>query len=285
MIAHVAERGESKGRVVLQFCTNRPSRIALEAAIRVAQAYNSEIESLFIEDQNLLQLASFPFAREIMLSGGARQLSLDGMEREIRYAFNALQREIEQLAAIADVPVHRRVIRDDPVEALRQTCLECGPWNLVALADPFTSSSCASFQKLFDTVTDATGMLVVGQAAKRTSGRIVVMTDETDRLPGMLRVAERLAALDEAEVLVSLIADGDDELVELETNARILLADRTGLRIGPSNVVRDAAAASEVLRRHAAGFVIARYGGLLVPAEGSLRGLSLVLECPMLLIR
>ena len=44
-------------------------------------------------------------------------------------------------------------------------------------------------------------------------------------------------------------------------------------------------AAMEALRRHKAGFILAQYGGVLVPAEGSLRPLAGALECPLLLVR
>ncbi|MFM1814273.1 MAG: hypothetical protein RLZ98_968 [Pseudomonadota bacterium] len=285
MIAHVAERGEEKGRVVLQVCTSRPSEIAFEAAIRIAQAYRSEVESLFVEDQDLFELASFPFAREISLGGKARPISFDSMERELRNAFASLHRKLEVLAEAAGVPVTRRVVRDNPLRALQAACSECGPWNVIALADPFTSHSCASLQQLFDSIVGATGMVIVGPGTKRLHGRIVVLTDETDHLLNMLRVAERLASLDETEISICLISDGEDELAELEANARLLLAGRDKFTMAASAVVRDPASASEVLRRNRPGFVIARYGGLLVPAEGSLRALSLALECPLLLVR
>lgn len=285
MIAHVAEAGESRGRVVLQVCTSRPSLVAMEAAIRIARAYRSEIESLFVEDMNLLQLASFPFAREITFSGKARPLTRDDMEREFRNAFRSLQRRIEVLAAAAEVPVKRQIVRDDPLTALQRACTECGPWNLVALADPFGAGSCASLQQLFDSVTDATGLLIVGPGARRLDGRIVVMNDETEHLQNMLRVAERLASLDETEISIALVAESEEKILELESGTRLLLEDNPGVEITTVAVVRDEAAASEVLRRQNPGFVISRYGGLLVPADGNLRALSLTLECPLLLVR
>ena len=56
MIAHVAQTGEDRGRVVLQLGSAHPSAIALEAAVRVARAFQSEIESLFVEDDAALRL-------------------------------------------------------------------------------------------------------------------------------------------------------------------------------------------------------------------------------------
>ena len=55
MIAHVAEAGEDRGRVVLRLgSSGRLSDIALEAAMRVAQAFQSEIESVFVEGTGYL---------------------------------------------------------------------------------------------------------------------------------------------------------------------------------------------------------------------------------------
>ena len=73
MIAHVAEAGEGRGRVVLHLTHAAPSPVAIEAAVRVARAFQSEIESLFVEDAALLDIAAFPFACEISLSGRQRR--------------------------------------------------------------------------------------------------------------------------------------------------------------------------------------------------------------------
>ena len=69
MIAHVAETGENQGRVVLHLGSVHPSTIALEAAVRIAQAFQSEIESLFVEDEQLFDCAAYGFVREVSLSG------------------------------------------------------------------------------------------------------------------------------------------------------------------------------------------------------------------------
>ena len=47
----------------------------------------------------------------------------------------------------------------------------------------------------------------------------------------------------------------------------------------------EAAVVAEALRRLGGGFVICRFGGLVVPDEGDLRPLASVLECPLFLVR
>ena len=69
MIAHVAQAGEDRGRVVLQLGSGHPSAIALEAAVRIARAFQSEIETVFVQDEQLMDCADFGFVREISLTG------------------------------------------------------------------------------------------------------------------------------------------------------------------------------------------------------------------------
>ncbi|HKZ96156.1 MAG TPA: hypothetical protein VJ045_04170, partial [Hyphomicrobiaceae bacterium] len=170
MIAHVAEAGEERGRVVLRLGpTGSMSDIALEAAVRVAQAFQSEIESLFIEDQRLFDLASFPFAREVSLSGRqTRAISAEDIARELRALSAALNRKVAETARRAEVPVRFRTIRDEPVHALAAACTESGPWNVVALAEPLTSGGAGYLAELFAAVEGATGFVLVGPAARRT---------------------------------------------------------------------------------------------------------------------
>ena len=72
MIAHVAQSGEDRGRVVLHLRSSHPSTMAVEAALRVARAFGSDLESLFVEDEQLFDCAAYSFAREVSLSGAAK---------------------------------------------------------------------------------------------------------------------------------------------------------------------------------------------------------------------
>jgi len=287
MIAHVAEAAEARGRVVLQFRSGHPSPVALEAAIRVAQAFQSGIESLFVEDSQLIDLAGFSFAREISLSGRkSRTICSADMERELRLAFAPIRRQIAALAKAAEVPVRQRVVRDEPVSALAATCSECGPWNVVALAEPFGTLGSSSLRRLLASVVDATGVVIVGPKARRTSGPVIVAVEELDRLPSMLRAAERLSTVTGGEVIVLLIADNPERLHLMEGQARLLLGEKSDLRFALVELRPGAsAAAAEALRRMRAGFVISQYGGLIVPEDEDLRPLAAALECPLFLVR
>ncbi|HVH16950.1 MAG TPA: hypothetical protein VNF72_01505, partial [Myxococcota bacterium] len=116
MIAHVARSGEDRGRDVLQLGSVNPSAAALEAAVRVARAFQSEIESLFVEDAQLFDCAAYTFVREVSLTGRQRRvMSPAGMTRDLRHAAQAARRQLEALARRAEVPLRSRVVRDEPL--------------------------------------------------------------------------------------------------------------------------------------------------------------------------
>ncbi len=287
MIAHVAEAREARGRVVIWLRTANPSLVAIEAAVRVAQAFQSGIEAVFVEDLQVLELASFPFAREISLTGrSSRAISSSDIEHEFRLAFASLQRRIEALARAAEVPIRQRIVRDDPIAALATTCAECGPWNVVALAEPFGTLSSESLRVLFEAVADTTGLVLVGPNARRTTGPVIAAVEDLDRLPSMLRAGERLVAVTGGPLVILPIADDEERLHWMEGQARLLLGERSDTQIVVPEFARGAAAVvAEALRRLNGGFVISQFGGLVVPADGDLRALAAALECPIFLVR
>jgi hypothetical protein len=287
MIAHVAETGEDRGRVVLQFTSAHPSALALEAAVRIARAFGSEIETLFVEDEQLFDCAAYGFVREVSLTGRQRRvMSTAGMKRDLHFAAQGARRQIEALAQRAEVPLRSRVVRDEPLRALSIACAERGPWNVVALAEPFTPGSCGLLKQLLLEISGTTGLVMVGPKARRVAGPAIAVVEDTARLPDMLRTAERLAALDAAEVVLLLVAPDEEQLQRMDGEARLVVEGRKDVRIEAAAATRgEAAVIAEALRRLRGGFVICQFGGLLVPDEGDLRPLAAALECPLFLVR
>jgi hypothetical protein len=287
MIMHVAEAGEQRGRVVLHIASGHPNLVAIEAAVRIAQAFNSEIESLFVEDLQLYDMASYPFAREISLTRARRRpLSRDDIEREMRLCGQSLQRRVEALARAAEVPLRTKVVRDDPVHALAKACAEDGPWNVVALADALAPGQGARLCDLFATVAGTTGLMLVGPKARRTRGPIIAVVETPEHLQPLMRAGERMARVLGGEVLLMLLSDSPSSDEWLDGQVRLALGDQARVRLLHCRTDQGAPAAlAEVIRRLNGGFVIGHFGGLLVPADGDLRDLVAALECPLFLMR
>jgi hypothetical protein len=288
MIAHVAEAGEDRGRVVLHLgSSGRMSEIALEAAMRVAQAFQSEIESVFVEDRQLLDLARFPFAREIGLSGRqVRALSPGEIEHDIQVQAAALQRKVLAIARTFEVPARTRIVRDEPLRALAIACAESGPWNVVTLAEPFTGRDAAELSVLFDAVAGTTGGVLAGPKARHTKGDVVALIEDVDRVPPMLRAAERIADATGGVARLVLIDDNAERLAWMDGQVRLALGQRPAVNLEAINMSRRSmGSVAEILRRSGVGFVIARFRGRFVSGDGGLAQLAAMLEGPLFLVR
>ena len=80
-------------RILVALDTSARGRAALEAAVRLAMTTSAELQGLFVEDEDLIRLASLPFACEVDLaSASPHRLQSVNMERALR----AAAREAEQ---------------------------------------------------------------------------------------------------------------------------------------------------------------------------------------------
>lgn len=126
--AELAEETEvswSIRRILVALDASSNSRVALAAAIGLAETFKSEVEGLFIEDINLLRLAELPFAREIRFAETRlQQLEQEGIHRKLRARAALLKRELEEMATEHNVTSSFRVIRGSVSQALLAAALE-----------------------------------------------------------------------------------------------------------------------------------------------------------------
>ncbi len=282
-VVHVAQAGENRGRVVLRLGSAPPDRFAILAALRLARAYQAELESVFIEDQQLIDLSTHADAAEISLCGrDRRDLSPVTLMRQFAYAARQAERQVAAMAERADVAYSARTIRDDPTHALNRACAEAGPWNVVVLADRVSAWDRASVQRLLDEMVGATALMLVGSAVCRIDGPVIIVLEAIERLPLMLRVAERVASQTKAPIVVALAPEAGMSVTEMEDHVRLLLAERTDVELTSlARAYGHTGALLEGLRRRAPGFLIGRAGGVLLPADAGWADVSRTLECPL----
>ncbi|HEX2116749.1 MAG TPA: hypothetical protein VHM01_20275 [Alphaproteobacteria bacterium] len=253
----------------------------------MARAYGAELESLFVEDEQLFDCAAHSFVREVSLSGRqSRALSVDTVMRDLSLAAQGARRHIEVLARKAEVPLRCRVVRDEPIRALSIACAETGPWNVVALGEPFGAGDGTLLKQLMIDVSGSTGLIAVGPKGQQVTGRIIVAVENTEHLPDLLRAAERMAAIDGDEIVLLLIAPDEEQLLQMDGEARLVVEARDGVRIQSAAIaLGESAVIAETLRRRGGGLVICEFGGLVVPDGGDLRPLASVLRCPLFVVR
>lgn len=286
MIAHVAEAGEDRGRVVLRLGpTARHSPIAVAAAMRVAAAYGSELESLFVEDAQLFDAVRFPFVHEIDVSTGAvRDLAPEALSRRLRATAGLVQDQVADHASACGVRVRAGIVRADPLVALAEACSASGPWNVIVLGDAIAADDMTGLSAMFDAVVDATGVVLVGAAAASDCGPVVAVVEDLARLPPMLRAAQRLAATTGGRIDLVFLAADAEFATWMESQARLAIGDSPTVSIAAVEVADRSSRAVECVAALRPGFVIAQFGGLLVHPDDT-SGSIAQLTCPIFLVR
>jgi hypothetical protein len=99
-------------RIVVKLDSGASGLPALQVAVRLAAALGAELEGVFVEDINLVRLASLPFSREVRaLSLGEQAISAEGMQRELRVLARQAEQALAQAAAASGVSCSFRVWR------------------------------------------------------------------------------------------------------------------------------------------------------------------------------
>lgn len=286
MIAHVAEAAEASGRVLLWL---DPSSVttagASLAAVRVAAAYAAEIETIVVDGPCAGDVGDIPTARVAFARSAAVDPDKIALAEARTRTANAQRRTVEQIAARHCVALSHASAGGDAVDTLAEMCLARGPWNIVAVARPASAEMPGLIGTILANVSGATGVVVAGRRADTHARDVAVVIEDAERMPSMLRAAERLAGRD-GLINVAIAAETASSYSELDGLVRLATADYPRCRLlagGPDFGVTGTL--DETLFRLAPGFVIARFGGNLLGEPRALTRLLALTPAPFLLVR
>src|SRR6185312_534299 len=166
MIAHVAEASELSGRVVLWLDPETGCTPALlEAPVRLAAAYGAEIETVAVSEVH--ELDNVPIRRVGYAETADASLepgTLAVGARRFALLTDRYRRIVEAMGSMHGVRVRHTEVSGD-----------------------------ALLSSLLANVSGATGFLLCGDQRSHAGSPVVVVVEDGDRLPPMLRAAERLA--------------------------------------------------------------------------------------------
>jgi hypothetical protein len=281
MIAHVAAASELSGRVVLWFdpeskCTPE----MLDAPVRLAAAYDAEIETIVV-DQSADNGGGVPI-RNVACT---RASDVHSVEHRFELLAQRCRRTVERAGSVRRIQVRHAFAQGDAVDRISEMCLARGPWNIVALAHIPAVGGYSVMGSLLANVSGATGFLLCVDEPVNKKPRVVVIVEDADRLPSMLRAAERLSEPGNA-VHVVLGAETAAEYAELEEQTRLLTADApavTFAAVGPTYGVPGAL--TDAVARMKPSFVVARFGGAALADGRELSRASAAMRAPILLVR
>jgi len=247
------EEGFHIKRILVPLDESRHSGSALKAAIHWAGQWQAELLGLFVEDVNLLNLASLPFSREIsLLSTSARELDRLRMEQTLRARADRCRKLMQEQAERAKLSwsfqVTRGHVAAEVLSLGQQTDLvimgrsghsAVGAGRLGSTAlSVFRQSACSVFLA-------ANGMEPM---------RPVVLFDGSAAAERGLMLAARLAQAERCPLLVLLIAADEAQASELSCRAEErIAASKIDMRV---EVQPDALAAIKWVTAQPAGTML-----------------------------
>ncbi len=96
---------DGQSGVLLTIDTGILSVVSIEIAVAIAKSNKSRLHGLFIENQDLLRVASLPFTREISFTTAAeRAIDFKQMQRSLRAAAGLFKKSLEQAAEGSKIP-------------------------------------------------------------------------------------------------------------------------------------------------------------------------------------
>lgn len=197
------ERGPGGRRLTVTLDVVEPEAVELARAVRLAARLNAELEGVFVEDQDLLQLSALPFVRELRsISLASEALSAPRIERELRILARRAEQALREQAQRAGVRWSFRVWRGsvgpglltelgaaDVLSLGRLGVLfsprrDAGPRGVppVAVIAGATDSGRRALETAIEWAEDLGGPLVVIAAAPTVAGESALAPDTTARL-------------------------------------------------------------------------------------------------------
>lgn len=286
MIAHVAEASEASGRVLLWL---DPDQIAMpettKAAVSIARAYSADIETLVLDAPSASDTDGVPVAHRSLL-GKAMQPAVSRHADDPRDYLSTRQlRDVHDIATGAGVRLSHAGGRGDAIDRLAELCLTRGPWNIIAVSRPPSPELPGLISSILANVSGATGVVVAGRERGTLSNDIAIVLEDSDRMPSMLRAAERLLP-NGGRIQILIAAETAAQHHEIDGMARLLAAGNERFVHHPAGTSYGVSGALDCeLFRMKPSFIIARFGGVLLGQSRALTRLLSLTPAPILLVR
>jgi nucleotide-binding universal stress UspA family protein len=271
-------------RILVPLDASENSMSALDTAAELAAVLDAELEGLFVEDINVLQLGEFPFAREVsFLAPSFRRIDKAETERQLRIQAQRLQKILSEVAGRFHVPWKFRVTRGGvPAEVL--AAAENADLTILGRSGRSMTSRRRVGSTVRTVISKGRGMTLIIQQGMRFQPPVQVLFTGSSLSEKALALALDLGRKKEIPVVV-LVAGEPEEQAGLQDRARELIGSRGGeasLHILPRAL--DLSQLDQAVRLHGAG-------ALFLPCEQpqlhgeELQSLVDSVQNPILLVR
>lgn len=271
-------------RILVALDASAHSLAALQAAANLAGNLRAQLIGLFVEDVNLLRLASLPFAQELCWpTASGRRIDEAKMERDMRLRAARARRALAYAAEQAEAEWSFRVVRGIVAREILAAAHEA---DLLSLGR--TSSTLSRRHRLGSTALAAAvaaGRPVLLAREGADLQRPIVVTYDGSRVGALsLAAAARMAQANDSNLIVLIMAENPELAPQLAERAsrwlqeRVAHADYRYLQQGNGEKLVEA------LQQEDCGLVI--LGGESEIFQGeALQELLEQVECPVMVVR
>lgn len=173
-------------RVVVVLDASFENLMALESLAVLPDVLVRRLDVVFVEEEDLMRVAGFPFACEISFAGtGIRVLDTKIIERDFRTVAEHARRVVKAVTQQRNLECRFEVVRSRIVQVVGEIALE---ENLIVIGARGDSPVRRNLARLASTT--GLSLLIVNRRAAMRSGPIIIHTDESE-------VADRVRALAE----------------------------------------------------------------------------------------
>ncbi len=227
----MAERPKAAAfrRILVTLDSSRASRSALEAAALLAEAMHYELVGLFVEDADLMTLATLPFSREVRRSGVIQNLDPDVLRKEVE-AHAAAARY-----ALRDVAVRRRLrwsfrsVRGDLSAEFSAAAAEV---DILCVgrrsADRYRRAPMGSPARV--AIERQAPVLVAGDLSERIDKPVALIVDRAEGTDESIRLAGQIAATAKTGLVVLEFLPLEADIAKLRAQIDVMLPSGVTVR-------------------------------------------------------
>ncbi|MGC9398882.1 MAG: universal stress protein [Anaerolineae bacterium] len=215
-------------RILVAVDASPHSQAALEAAGELAARFNAELLGLFVEDLNLLRLASLPFGKEVgLFSALPRQLRPPDVKRQLRIQARRAQETFSVVVERREISGTFHVVRGSVSQKILEASAEVdivllGKSGLSQLRKERLGSTAQTL------LAEAPGMMMILQNGARLGSPVVLVYDGSLMAKKALHAALTLLEQEDQprKLTVLTVGDGPEACRRLQAEIEATLSTK-----------------------------------------------------------
>ena len=188
-------------RVVVPLDAASEHRTAIETAARLAARAKAPLHGIFVEDEDLLRLASLPFARQFTLGAAAEPLTAEHIELHLQVAAERARRELFAAAKRHGVTCSFEIVR-----GASDSALAGASHHDLVVAGGLTRPIAGHFRaewRWWSSIEATPGLFMLARHAGSASGAVVMLLrDRSAASSRLLEAAAQIAHTADASLTV-----------------------------------------------------------------------------------